>query len=149
VRGEQLVERSEGAAIEFAGPSIGTSHVAIDHAQQAERFALLLKFLVDAGVVAAEGADSHHDHVDDAGWVQGEFPAAGCRRSGLYSRTAAARIGDLPPYPLLQTSLFQDRDLPGVVDLVLRHALQHETDVVFLAGNTFAQARVRENRYRF
>ena len=68
--GEQLVERSEGAAIEFAGHGIGARHIAIDHAQQAERLALLLELLVNAGVVAAEGADSHHGDVDDAGWIQ-------------------------------------------------------------------------------
>ena len=97
VRGEELVERSEGAAAKLKGYGIGTGHVAVDHAKQAERLALLLEFLVDAGVVASEGADPYHHDVDNAGWVQGESQAAGCRRTGLYSGTAAVRITELLP----------------------------------------------------
>src|SRR5215475_1357660 len=97
VRGEELIERSEGAAVEFAGDGVGARDVAIDHAEQAERLALLLEFLVDAGVVASEGADPYHRDVDNAGWVQGEPQAAGCCRTGLHSETAAVRITELLP----------------------------------------------------
>ena len=73
MRSKQLVERSERAAIEFARHRVGARHLAIDYAEQAKRLALLFEFLVNACVVAAERADSHHDDVDDAGWVQSEF----------------------------------------------------------------------------
>jgi len=34
--------------------------------------------------------------------------------------------------------LLQDRDLPGVIKLVLRHSVQHEVEIVSLAGNALA-----------
>src|ERR1700741_4881239 len=76
VRGEQLVERSERSAVEFAGHCVGAGYISIDHAEQSQRLALLLEFFINAGVVTAESADSHHDDVDDTDWVQGEFPGS-------------------------------------------------------------------------
>jgi hypothetical protein len=60
VGGEHLVDGAEGAAAELAGYGIGAVEISIDHAYQSYGLALLLKFLVDAGVVASEDANAHH-----------------------------------------------------------------------------------------
>ena len=65
VRGDQLLDRAEGAAAEFAGDGVGARHVGIHHAHQADRLALLRQLVIDAGVVASEGAHADHGDVDE------------------------------------------------------------------------------------
>ena len=62
VRGDQLLDRAKCAATEFAGHSVGPRHIRVHHSHQANRFALLCQLVIDAGVVAPEGA--HADHCD-------------------------------------------------------------------------------------
>jgi len=45
---------------------------------------------------------------------------------------------------LLHARFLEDCNLPGVVKLVLRDALQHEPDVVTLARNLFCETSVRQ-----
>jgi len=76
--------------------------------------------------------------------VRGPFSAvaaaAACR---LYPRSAHAGMVDSLRYPSLQTGLFQNCNLAGVIKLVLGHTVQHEIQVVALAGNALGQACVR------
>ncbi len=65
VGGNQLLDRSESAAAEFAGDSVGAGHVGIHNPHQADRFALLRQLVIDAGVVASEGAHADHSHVNN------------------------------------------------------------------------------------
>jgi hypothetical protein len=58
VRGEKLLNRSEAAAIEFAGNGVGTRGVGIDHAYQPDGVIQLRELVVDAGVIASESADA-------------------------------------------------------------------------------------------
>jgi hypothetical protein len=64
VGGNQLVNRSESAAAEFAGDSVGAGHVRIHNPHQADRFTLLCQLVIDAGMVASEGAHTDHSHVN-------------------------------------------------------------------------------------
>jgi hypothetical protein len=60
VRGEHLVDGPEGPAAKLARHGIRAVEIGVDHAHQANRFALLLKLSIDPGVVASEDAHSHH-----------------------------------------------------------------------------------------
>ena len=64
VGGHQLLDRAKGAAAEFAGHGVGPRHIGVDHSHQADRFALLGQLVIDAGVVASEGAHADHCDVD-------------------------------------------------------------------------------------
>jgi hypothetical protein len=61
----ELLERPEGTAAEFASNGIRTRHIAVDDPEQADRLSLVLELLVDAGVVAAEGTHADHGYVYD------------------------------------------------------------------------------------
>src|ERR1700728_3838740 len=58
--GENLVDGAEGAAAELAGNRIGAVEIRINHANQPHRFALLLEFPVNAGMVAPEDAHAYY-----------------------------------------------------------------------------------------
>jgi hypothetical protein len=61
----QLFDRTESTATEFAGDGVGSSRVGIDDAHQADRSSLLRKLVIDAGVVVSKCACAHHGYVDD------------------------------------------------------------------------------------
>jgi hypothetical protein len=61
----QLFDRTESTATEFAGDGIGSSRVGIDDAHQADRFSLLRQLVVDAGMVVSKCAHANHGYVDD------------------------------------------------------------------------------------
>src|SRR3982074_943152 len=58
--GHHLTNRAEGPAAKFAGNLVGTIKVGVYHSQQANRFALLFEFFIDAGVGSSEHAPPHH-----------------------------------------------------------------------------------------
>ncbi len=73
VRGEELIERSEGAAPKFAPDRVRAAHILVDNPEQAQRFALLLKLLVDASVVASERTHTNHRNVNEVPRRQEKF----------------------------------------------------------------------------
>src|SRR5208282_1853845 len=80
VRSKQLIDRAEPLATELAGDGVGAIHVRIYYSEQADGFALLFEFFVDAGVVASEDACAHyHDGSRSLRW-QGKISMAGCRK---------------------------------------------------------------------
>src|SRR5579872_2583920 len=60
MRGEHLLDGTEGPATELSRYRIRAIKVRIDHTHQANRVALLFQFFVDAGVIASENAHPHH-----------------------------------------------------------------------------------------
>jgi hypothetical protein len=60
VRGQHLLHRTERVAAELTRDGVGAVKIGIDHARQANRFALLFELLVDAGVVASKDAHPHY-----------------------------------------------------------------------------------------
>ena len=54
VSGDELIDRSEGAAAKFARKRVGAGNIGINNSCQANRLALLRKILIDARVVASE-----------------------------------------------------------------------------------------------
>ncbi len=60
------------------GHGVGSRHIRIHHAHQADRFALLRQLVIDAGVVASEGA--HADHRDVNKVVSQLFNSPGSQR---------------------------------------------------------------------
>jgi hypothetical protein len=62
MRGEHLLDRTEGAAAELARNGIGPVKIRVDHAHQPNRFALLFQLLINSGVIASE--DAHPDDCD-------------------------------------------------------------------------------------
>jgi hypothetical protein len=60
VRGEHLLDRTEGAAAELARHRVGAVQVRIDHAQQSNGYSLLLKLVINPGVVASKDAHSYY-----------------------------------------------------------------------------------------
>jgi hypothetical protein len=56
VRGEHLLNRAKSLAAELSGNGVGTVQVRINNSEQADRFSLLLQFLVDSGMIAPEDA---------------------------------------------------------------------------------------------
>jgi hypothetical protein len=63
VGGEHLVDRTEGATAKFAGDRVGASGVGIDNSDESN-FARLLKCVIDASVIASEGADADDGYID-------------------------------------------------------------------------------------
>jgi hypothetical protein len=67
VRGQHLLDRSEGLAAKFTGDRIGARCVGIDNTNQAN-LTRLLQLLIDASVIAAKGADADDSYID-RGWL--------------------------------------------------------------------------------
>ena len=112
---------SESATAGFAGDSVGTGHVRIHDAHQPYGLPLLGQLVIDAGVVASEGAHAHHGNVYEV--VSQLFNSPGSRD--------------------LLRRLFQQSDLTGMVQLVLHDATEHVIKVVIVLGlarNLFRQA---------
>jgi hypothetical protein len=65
VCGSELLDGTEGATSEFPGGGVGSGQVRIDDPHQADRFALLCQLVIDAGVVASEGANADYGYVND------------------------------------------------------------------------------------
>ena len=61
----------------------------------------------------------------------------------VVTNAEAVHRGFSPGY-LLHPRFPEDCNLPGVVKLVLRDPLQHEPDIVTLAGNLFCETSVRQ-----
>ena len=55
-----LANRAKGPAAKFASNLVRTIKVGVNHSQQADGFALLFEFFVDAGMVSSEDAHAHH-----------------------------------------------------------------------------------------
>src|SRR4029077_7480033 len=144
VGGDELFEGTECAATELARHRIGACDVTVYYSQQADWFALLLKLLVDTGVVAAEGAHADYGDIHNAVRTQKGFSTAGCRRVPIVSAMVTSRILGFRGSTLLQTGLLQEGDLAGMVQLMLRDPVQHEVDVVGFAGTPIWQARIRQ-----
>jgi hypothetical protein len=77
---QHLIERSERAAIELARHRIRAGRVRIDHSQQSHSLALLLKFLVDSGMIASKDAHADYGDGDRTLRWQKKFSMAGCRK---------------------------------------------------------------------
>jgi hypothetical protein len=68
VRAQHLVEAAKSAAAELVGDGIGAGKVGINHADQADRFAIFGELMVHTRVVAAECA-----HANDYDWNRTGF----------------------------------------------------------------------------
>ena len=77
VGGDELLDGTESAATEFAGDGVGARQVWIDHPHQADGFALLRQLVIDAGMVASEGAHADHGYVNDV--VGSQVPCSRAR----------------------------------------------------------------------
>ena len=80
VGGDQLHDRAERLASEFARDSIGAASVGIDDSQQPYRFSLLFQFLVDPGMISSKDAHAHYRDGDRILGRQESFSMAGCRK---------------------------------------------------------------------
>jgi uncharacterized protein (DUF486 family) len=80
VGGQHLLHRPKAFAAELAGHGIGAGQIGIDYAHEANGFALLLEFLIDAGVVASENAYAHYHDRNRILRLQEKFSLAGCRQ---------------------------------------------------------------------
>lgn len=56
VLGDDLMNRSESLAVEFASDRVGTADVGVDHAEQPNGLALFFQFFIDPGMIASEDA---------------------------------------------------------------------------------------------
>jgi len=74
-----LLDGSETAAMEFGGQSVCACQVRIHDCRQAHRFALLAELLIDAGVIAPEGARPDYRRVNEFPSMQIDTRATGCR----------------------------------------------------------------------
>jgi len=61
---DQLIDRSESAAIEFLGNGVGVFGVRVHHSDQSDRFTRRRKLVIDAGVVSSKGAGADYGHGD-------------------------------------------------------------------------------------
>ena len=65
VGGDELFDRTEGAATELTGGIVGPRQVRIDHSDQPNRLALLRQLVINAGVIASESAHANHRDVNE------------------------------------------------------------------------------------
>ena len=79
MRRDELLDRAETAAAEFARHCISPRRVRIDHSDQSYRHAFLRKLVIDAGVVAAKGAHANHGDVNE---VVSQFSVLGRQVAG-------------------------------------------------------------------
>jgi hypothetical protein len=63
MRGEHLPDRTEGFAVKLAGSFVGARGIGIDHSHQAH-LAGEFELAIDAGMVAAKGADADDCDID-------------------------------------------------------------------------------------
>lgn len=63
VRGEHLVDGAEGAATKLGSDRVGTGGIGIDHSNKAD-VAGLLERVIDASVIASEGADTDDGYIE-------------------------------------------------------------------------------------
>ena len=79
-----LTNRAERPAAELAGNLVGAIKIGVNHSQQADRFALLFEFFIDAGVVSSEHAHAHHRYGNRIlRWQensQRQVPETNCKR---------------------------------------------------------------------
>ena len=66
IAGEQLLDGAEGARAILAGEGIGASRFSVHDRGQLDRLTLLRELVVNAGMVASEGA---HADDGDVNWV--------------------------------------------------------------------------------
>ena len=69
---KQLLQASERGHTEFFPHRLCACPIWVDQGGQMHRLALLLKLVIDAGVVASKDADANYSDVDDLGsqpWV--------------------------------------------------------------------------------
>jgi hypothetical protein len=73
VRRQHLLDRAEGFAAELGGHRVGPRRIGIDHADEshATRF---LQLLVDARVIAPEGAHANDRNIDREFLAQAKAP---------------------------------------------------------------------------
>jgi hypothetical protein len=98
VRGEHLLDRSEGLATELARDGVGARRVGIDDSNQTHA-AGLLKLLIDAGVIAPEGANADDGDVD--GEIFGQISAPRYEVTSCESRGVTAGPQGLKPASFL------------------------------------------------
>jgi hypothetical protein len=64
-----LIDGTEGADTVFFGGLVGTGEVGVDDGGETDRVALLLEMVINARVVASEGAYAYDGYVDaGVGW---------------------------------------------------------------------------------
>ena len=91
VRSEKLFDRSEAAAMEFTGNGVGTNGVGIDYSHQADCRVRLRELVIDAGVVAPEGADADDRDLDE---IVRQISASGQSPGKPLIRTYAGRSAE-------------------------------------------------------
>ncbi len=65
MRGDELFDRTKGPAAKFAGNGVGSLGIGVNDSHQPNCFALLRELVIDAGVVASEGAHADNRHVNE------------------------------------------------------------------------------------
>jgi hypothetical protein len=68
VPGEKLVQRSEGAGVEFASHGLGSGWVGIDNRRQVDRLALSFEFVINARVIPPERACADYSDINAGRW---------------------------------------------------------------------------------
>lgn len=62
--GDQVVYRPEGVTVKFFGDSFCARKVLVDHCCQIYGFCFACKLVIDARMIATEGADTDYGHID-------------------------------------------------------------------------------------
>jgi hypothetical protein len=76
-----LLDGTKAATAEFLGDFVGDLWIRVNYSDQAHRLAFVGKLLVDARMVAPEGARADYGDIDQILFVQCSLPGAGCRES--------------------------------------------------------------------
>jgi len=75
VPGGELFDGTESTAAEFPGNAVRPRRVCVDNSHQADGLALLGQLVINAGVIASEGAHANHGHVNEVVSAQISVPA--------------------------------------------------------------------------
>ena len=87
--GQELIDRSEAFALKLPGNGIGPRGIRIDDANQADGDTFFGKLLIDARVIASEGANSDNSDLDQIIRGQNDPPRQVAAKSRLeHSRGA-------------------------------------------------------------
>ena len=136
VRGSELLDGTKTAASKLARDRVSPGSVGINHSHQPYGSALSGELMVNAGMVAAECADTNHSDVNKV---------IGCQSSVPRWKTCQLNQG------LFRGCLFQQCNLPGMIKLVLHDAAEHIEKIVVtftFARNLLGQTRIRKGRNR-
>ena len=144
VRRDELLNASETAAAKLARRCVGPRDIGIDHPDQPHIVSFLRKLVIDAGMVAPEGAYANDGNIDRFCGYQ----VSGPRFQGSNAqRKIRTQLHGWPKITDGTLRLLEQCDLPRVIQLMLRDAAEHEIEVVIvlrLTRNALSQTRIRK-----